>query len=304
MATDDARLQEWVGKSETVQDWIAAERCHAMQATLDRMDPLLREGDPLPPLWHWLNFWTIVPRSGLGRDGHPALGGFLPPIGTARRMWAGSRVRFLRPLTIGDHASKVSTIASVTSKGGRTGRLVFVKVHQEITGSAGLAIIDEHDIVYREDAGKGTSGRAGTPASSGRPGTPASSGRPGTPAPTEPTYAEEVKADPTMLFRYSALTFNGHRIHYDRDYATQVEGYAGLVVHGPLLATLMVDLAVRSWPDRTIANFEFRGHRPVIDTDPFSVCCLQQNNSSVDLWISDAEGMLAMQGKADFKGGQ
>lgn len=196
MEADDARLRQWIGKSETRRDWIAPERAQALQATLDRMDPHLAAGDPLPPLWHWLYFWTVVPRSGLGRDGHPALGGFLPPVGTARRMWAGSRVAFPGRLTIGNHAERNSTIADVTVKTGRTGRLVFVTVRHEITGRDGLAVVDEQDIVYREDAGAGAARRAGEPAPGGA------------------TYTEEVRADPTMLFRYSALTFNGHRIHY------------------------------------------------------------------------------------------
>lgn len=283
MESDEAGLQAWVGKTETARDRIVLERCQAMQGTLDRMDPPLQDDDPLPPLWHWLYFWTIAPRSELGRDGHPALGGFLPPVGTARRMWAGSRVSFLRPLKIGEQAERVSTIASVTPKVGRTGRLVFVTVRHEIANRAGIAIVDEHDIVYREDAGAGAGGCSGTA------------------VPGNAAYVEEVKADPTLLFRYSALTFNGHRIHYDRDYATGVEGYPGLVVHGPLLATMMVGLAARSWSGRGISRFAFRGHRPIIDTGPFKVCASPRNGSSVDLWVADAEGLLAMKGTADFR---
>ncbi|MFO1157002.1 MAG: MaoC family dehydratase N-terminal domain-containing protein [Rhodospirillales bacterium] len=282
MEADEARLKEWIGKSEMARDLIALERCRAMQATLDRTEPLLQLESPLPPLWHWLYFWVIAPRSKLGRDGHPALGGFLPPVGTARRMWAGSRVSFPQPLRIGEHAERHSTIKDVSVKTGRTGRLVFVTVRHQVAGASGVAVIDEHDIVYREDVGAG------------------SSGRPGTPAPAEPSYAEEVKADATMLFRYSALTFNGHRIHYDRAYATQVEGYPGLVVHGPLLATLMVDLAARSWPHRRIANFEFRGLRPIIDTDAFTVCAAPKTRDILDVWIADCHGMLAMQGQTGF----
>ena len=282
MESDEPRLEDWVGRSERARDRIGAERARALQATLDRMQPPLADGDPLPPLWHWLYFWTIVPRSGLGRDGHPALGGFLPPVGTARRMWAGSRVRFPGELRIGEWAERLSTIAAVTTKTGRTGRLVFVTVRHEIAGSAGPAIIDEHDIVYREDRGAGAAGRAGEPAPAGA------------------AYTERVHADPTMLFRYSALTFNGHRIHYDRDYATGIEGYAGLVVHGPLLATLMIGLARRSWPERTITGFEFRGHRPIIDTAPFTVAAAPQGERTLDLWIADDEGGLAMRGRADF----
>jgi 3-methylfumaryl-CoA hydratase len=282
MATDEPRLEDWIGRSERARDRIAAERAQALQATLDQMQPLLQDGDPLPPLWHWLYFWTIVPRSGLGRDGHPALGGFLPPVGAARRMWAGSRVRFPGRLTLGEEAERQSTIADVAIKTGRTGRLVFVTVRHEITGSSGPAIVDEHDIVYREDKGAGAAGRRGELAPSGA------------------GWTERVQADPTMLFRYSALTFNGHRIHYDRSYATGTEGYAGLVVHGPLLATLMVGLAQRCWPHRNLTVFEFRGQRPIIDGAPFTVAATPLGEGALDLWVADAEGLLAMKGRADF----
>ncbi len=282
MGESGPSLRDWVGRQEASADTIGVERARAMQATLDRGDAALAEGDPLPPLWHWLYFWTIVPRSGLGRDGHPALGGFLPPVGVARRMWAGSRVRFLAPLDIGRAASRVSTIASVSEKTGRTGRLVFVTVRHEISGRK-MAIADEQDIVYREDTG------------------PGASARPGEPAPKEAAFSETVTPDPTLLFRYSALTFNGHRIHYDRDYALNVEGYGGLVVHGPLLATLMVGLATRSWGGREIASFEFRGQRPVIDTAPFTVNAEPEDADTLALWVADADGAFAMKGKAQFR---
>lgn len=282
MGTDDTRLQDWVGRTESARDRIALDRCHAMQATLDRPGPPLRDGDPLPPLWHWLYFWTAVPRSGLGPDGHPALGGFLPPLGTARRMWAGSRIEFLRPLRIGEQAERVSTIASIEAKQGRSGRLVFVTVRHEISGPDGLAIVDEHDIVYREVEG----GNAAPP--------------PAEPAPIDAAYREEFNADPTLLFRYSALTFNGHRIHYDRDYATGVEGYPGLIVHGPLLATLLVDLAARSCPHHRIEQFEFRARRPVIDTGSFILCGARLDGGAMDLWIADGEGKLAMTATANL----
>ena len=282
MDLDQDRLQEWIGKTETREDHIGLERTHAMQATLDRFDPLLRDGDPLPPLWHWLYFWPIAPRSGLGRDGHPALGGFLPPIGVARRMWAGSRVRFLTPLRIGEVANRTSTIRSVKVKTGRTGRLVFVTVEHVISGPGDEALVDEHDIVYREDSGTGEPAPAGTP------------------APGDARHTETVTPDPTTLFRYSALTFNGHRIHYDRPYAIDVEGYSGLVVHGPLLATLMAGLSVRSWPDRCLRAFEFRGQRPVIDTAPFTVNGKPDGAQSMELWVADADGTLCMVGRSDF----
>jgi 3-methylfumaryl-CoA hydratase len=282
METDPARLRPWVGRSEEATDRIALERVRALQATLERPHEPLCEGDPLPPLWHWLFFWAIAPRSGLGRDGHPALGGFLPPLGPARRMWAGSRVRFHQPLVIDEPIVRRSTIADIRLKSGRSGNLAFVTVRHEISGAKGLALTDEHDIVYREDTG--------APAAE----------RPAEPAPADPAFSEFQLADPVLLFRYSALTFNGHRIHYDRRYATEVEGYRGLVVHGPLLATLLVDLAVRSWPDRPIATFEFRGVRPVIDGEPFTVNGRFRDGATLDLWIAEAQGALAMTGVAGF----
>lgn len=281
MESDDVRWQDWVGNCDSTRDLIAQERCQALQAALDRTDPPLRDGDPLPPLRHWLYFWAVAPQSGLGRDGHPALGGFLPPVGTARRMWAGSRIRFLAPLNIGDHAERQSTIVSVAPKRGRTGRLVFVTLRHEITGPQGLAIVDDHDIVYR-DRGD-------------------AAGRAGQPAPADAVHREEFAADPTLLFRYSALTFNGHRIHYDRDYATGVEGYAGLVVHGPLLATLLVDLAGSSRPNRVIERFEFRALRPVIDTEIFALCGSPRDHAEMDLWIAGRDGMQAMTAGAVFR---
>ena len=283
METDSARLRPWLGRTEDASDHVALERVRALQATLERPQESLGEGDPLPPLWHWLFFWGIAPRSGLGRDGHPALGGFLPPLGPARRMWAGSRVRFNAPPRIGEPIARRCTIADIRLKTGRSGNLAFVTVRHEISGAKGLAITDEHDIVYREDTA--------APAAE----------RPAEPAPDDPAFSEPQLADPVLLFRYSALTFNGHRIHYDRRYATEVEGYRGLVVHGPLLATLMVDLAVRSWPERRpIATFEFRGRRPVIEGEPFTVNGRPRDGATIDLWIADAQGALAMTGAAGF----
>ena len=253
-----------------------------MQATLDLNRTPLQQGDALPPLWHWLYFWTIQARSGLGPDGHPALGGFLPPVGRARRMWAGSRVRFLQPLRIGEPAQQISTVVDVTVKQGGSGRLVFVTVEHEISGADGLCIVDQHDIVYRE--------RTPQPKPQDR----------GKAAPTDARYSMPFQTDSNLLFRYSALTFNGHRIHYDREYARDAEGYPDLVVHGPLLATLMVDLASNAWPQRNISAFRFRGHRPVFDARPFRVCAKPGNGDSMELWVADSDGMLCMQGNADF----
>jgi 3-methylfumaryl-CoA hydratase len=183
---------------------------------------------------------------------------------------------------LGEPIARRSTIADIRLKAGRSGHLVFVTVRHEISGREGVAITDEHDIVYREDTGAPAAERSAEP------------------APGDPAFSERHLADPVLLFRYSALTFNGHRIHYDRPYATEVEGYRGLVVHGPLLATLMVELAVRSRPDRAIDSFEFRGRRPVIDGEPFTVNGRPRDGATIDLWIADATGALAMTGAASF----
>jgi len=279
---DSPDLQAWVGRSEERRDVIQSERCVALQAALNLSGDRLSDGDALPPLWHWLYFWDIAPRSELGRDGHPAVGGFMPPVGQARRMWAGSRVTFPGTLGLGEPATRVSTIEKVAEKSGRSGKLVFVTVRHELSGSDGLAVIDEHDIVYLEDTGKGASAR------------------PGEPAPEGAQWVETVDPDPTLLFRYSALTFNGHRIHYDRDYARDVEGYDGLVVHGPLLATMMVGMAAGSLPDRSVSRFEFRGMRPVMDTETFTVNVDPDGEDAVDVWVANGEGMFAMRGRTEF----
>jgi 3-methylfumaryl-CoA hydratase len=281
MQTDLDRLRPWIGRREEVADQVAPERVRALQATLARPAAPLEVGDPLPPLWHWAFCWPVAPRAGLGRDGHPALGGFLPPLGVARRMWAGGGLRFHRPLVVGEAVARRSTVADIQIKSGRSGPLAFVTVRHDISGEGGLALSEEQDLVYREDTGAGPE-------------------RPGEPAPDDPAFVERAAADPVLLFRYSALTFNGHRIHYDRPYATDVEGYRGLVVHGPLLATLMVDLAVRSWPDRPLVAFEFRGRRPVIGSESFTVNGRPRDGATLDLWIADAERTLAMTGMASF----
>jgi 3-methylfumaryl-CoA hydratase len=278
-----ARWRAWIGREETAEDVIDPGRARAMQAALDDPGPALGAGDPLPPLWHWLYFWTVAPAAALGPDGHPARGGFLPPIELPRRMWAGSRVEFHRPLPVGAKAVRRSRIADVALKEGRSGRLAFVTVAHEIAVDGRVCVSDEHDIAYREAARPGE-----------RPG-------PGEPAPAAAPWRREVLADPVLLFRYSALTFNGHRIHYDRTYATGTEGYPGLVVHGPLLATLMVELVRAERPGAGIGRFEFRALRPIFDTAPFTVAGdPAADGSGAGLWVADPEGMTAMRGRAVF----
>jgi 3-methylfumaryl-CoA hydratase len=272
-------LREWVGRSESRQDQITLTPIAALSATLDRDDPYPRAGDPLPPLWHWLYFLPIHRQSEIGSDGHPKRGGFLPPVPLPRRMWAGSRLEFHHPLRVGETISRTSRIADVSLKEGRAGPLVFVLVRHEISNPQGLAWTEEHDIVYRENP---------------KPGDPAPTPQA---APGDDTWERTLHPDDVLLFRYSALTFNGHRIHYDRRYVTEVEGYPGLVVHGPLIATLLLDLLRRSLPDATVARFAFRAMSPLFDIAPFSVCG-QPDGKTVQLWAKDTEGALAMDATA------
>lgn len=282
-------LKDWVGGSEEAADFLLPERSIALARALDQSDTGLVAGAPLPPLRHWLYFWQPAPRVQLGRDGHPRLGGFLPDVGKlwgseTRRMWAGSRIGFHRPIGLGTKLRRVSTVESAVEKSGRSGRLVFVTVRHEIFDETGaLSLTDRHDIVYREE----------------KPGGQGALPQP-EPAPADHQWEDGFVADPVLLFRYSALTFNGHRIHYDRDYATQVEGYGGLVVHGPLLATLLADFAASLKSGHVMESFSFRGRRPVRDGQPFRLRAKTLNDHALSLWIADADGALAMTAEAHF----
>ena len=282
-------LKDWVGGSEEAADFLLPERSIALARALDLPDAGLVAGAPLPPLRHWLYFWQPAPRAQLGRDGHPQLGGFLPDVGKlwgseTRRMWAGSRIGFHRPLGLGTRLRRVSTVESATEKSGRSGRLVFVTVRHEIFDETGaLALTDRHDIVYREEK---PGGQGALP--------------PPEPAPADHQWEDGFNADPVLLFRYSALTLNGHRIHYDRDYATRMEGYSGLVVHGPLLATLLADFAISLRPGQAMQQFSFRGRRPVFDGQPFRLRAKASDDNALSLWIADTEGALAMTAEARF----
>jgi 3-methylfumaryl-CoA hydratase len=279
---DTETLLSWVGKTETRTDVIDARPVSLLSATLDRDDPVPRHGDVLPPLWHWLYFLPSYRQSEVGPDGHAKRGGFLPPVPLPRRMWAGSRLEWLKPIAIGDVVSRESRIASVTPKTGRSGALVFVVVRHELSTAAGLALTEEHDIVYRGLAPAG-----------------AESAPPKAAPPAVALWTRRIVPDAVLLFRYSALTFNSHRIHYDRRYVTEVEGYPGLIVHGPLLATLLVDLLRRQRPGIALKHFEFRALAPVFDVAPFDVCGrLQGERGEVLLWAQGADGAPAMRATA------
>jgi 3-methylfumaryl-CoA hydratase len=282
MSVDIAHLGQWVGRSETREEWIAPFPSNALAATLDRADPAYAEGTALPPLWHWLHFLPVSPLAEAGPDGHPARGGFLPPVPLPRRMWAGSRLRFLGPFMIGVEARRVSTVKNVTHKSGRSGDLVFVTVRHEVFVGDEATIDEEHDIVYRAAA---------------EPGAPAPAP---VAAPADADWTYPVQPDAVMLFRYSALTFNSHRIHYDLDYVTRVEGYAGLVVHGPLIATLLLDGLRRARPAARVTAFTFRAVAPTVHTDLFAVQGRIEAPGKARVWAQKS-GALTMDGTAEFE---
>ncbi|MFT3804931.1 MAG: MaoC family dehydratase N-terminal domain-containing protein [Burkholderiaceae bacterium] len=274
-----ADFKQWIGKTETQVDTVTAYPVAAMSATLDWPNDKPPAGTPLPLLWHWLYFLPVAPQAQIGPDGHPQRGGFLPPIELPRRMWAGSQIRFNGPLKVGDVLSRTSTIIDVTEKSGRTGSLVFVKARHDVRrqGESDVLLEEFHDIVYRP-----------APA-------PGDKAPPPTPAPETRAWERRIVPDDVLLFRYSALTFNGHRIHYDRRYTTTVEGYPGLIVHGPLQATLLLDLLRRQMPQADVAAFEFRAMRPIFDINPFCVCGQPSpDGRTIRLWTQDHEGCLSM----------
>jgi 3-methylfumaryl-CoA hydratase len=281
-----SELRSWIGKSETQDDVATPTPYAALSATLDWPIERPAPGTPLPPLWHWLYFLPLYRQSDVGPDGHAKRGGFLPPVPLPRRMWAGSQIEFYRQLRIGDELSRRSIIADVTEKSGSSGPLVFVRVRHDIfvRGDTTAALTEHHDIVYRALP---------------RPGVAAAAPRA---APANSLWHRRIVPDDVLLFRYSALTFNGHRIHYDRRYVTEVEGYPGLIVHGPLLATLLLDLVRRESPSAEVARFEFRAMRPVFDIHAFTVCGEPAaGGRTVHLWIRDHEGALAMDATATLR---
>ncbi len=254
---------------QTLIDVMDPARARALQAMLGQ-NPTLQSGDPLPPFAHHIYFWDPQPPAALGRDGHPATGALIPDLGLPRRMWAAGKLTFHRPLLAGIRAEKITRVDSVTRKSGRTGPLAFVRLRHDIRQRQTLAVTEFQELVYRPD-------------DTISPPPPA--------APTDETHALDVNFDPTLLFRYSALTFNGHRIHYDQPYATGTEGYAGLVVHGPLLAHLLMDLATRQLGSLT--EFTYRATAPLVVPEPATLCWKDGT-----AWVRGPDSRLCMQASA------
>lgn len=275
---DFKHLQQWIGRTQETSCTIDLATCQRMEATLDQ-EAALTDGDVLPSLWHWLFFHQPAKMNELGRDGHAKKGQFLPPVTLPRRMWAGGRFEFFNDLPIGCKATRKSTIKSVEMKRGRSGELCFVTVRHEITINGNICLTEEHDLVYREDA---------------KPDDSVSQ------APTaddHPDFMRTITPSPELLFRYSALTFNSHKIHYDRDYCRNIENYPGLVFHGPLTATLLVQLAMNNFSGGKLSTFEFRAVSPLFDTSAFEVRGWLHDNQ-ISLQAVNAEDQLAMTASA------
>lgn len=270
-------LRRWVGRTQEKTEVMSTAHCNLLELTLDR-SPLLKNNDPLPPLWHFITHLDSATQSRLGSDGHPLRGDFLPPVALPRRMWAGGRFTFHEDIHLGDTVTKRSTVDKVEMKEGRAGSLCFVTVTHELLVDGDVRVSEEQDLVYRED-----------PA----PGAPRPEPKP---APDNAEFSRTITPSEVLLFRYSALTFNGHRIHYDRDYARDVEGYGGLVVHGPLTATLLADMAAAESGAR-LTSFSFRGLAPLFDDEPFTISGSRSGNE-LSLWATTPLGGLAMQATA------
>jgi 3-methylfumaryl-CoA hydratase len=274
-------LRQWIGRSMQVSDIVTAQLTKGLRATLFLEISEPKAGDAAPFTVHWCLGQPVAAMSEIGPDGHPARGGFLPPVPLPRRMWAGGELEFHDTLRVGDEMTRISRIADVTMKTGSTGALCFVSVNHQVTTARGTAISERQDIVYRD-----VSRASSAPAK-------------GAPVPPSAQHRETHMADTVLLFRYSALTFNGHRIHYDRDYVTKVEGYPGLIFHGPLQAALLVEFAARLHGGTVPRKFSYRGVQPLFDGSEFSVNA-NMIDAGMELWTANSEGQPTMKGTATW----
>lgn len=289
MFSANVAIEEWVGRSQSLTDIIHVVQVRQLAATLNDARRLAQPGAAaLPAGWHWAYFNPLELQSRLGDDGHPQRGDFLPPVSLPRRMWAGSRLDWTRAFRVGSAVTRQTRISSVERKSGRSGDMVFVTLAHQYTDADGLLLDEEHDIVYRDwptDAEKAALADLGARARAGEHGFE----RIG-------TQQQAVVADATMLFRYSAATFNGHRIHYDSDYCRSVEGYPGLVVHGPLIATLLLGFVENTLaPDRCVRKFAFRAKRPTFDLGVFHLHASPGADShAMNVWSTNNVGEVGL----------
>jgi 3-methylfumaryl-CoA hydratase len=278
---DIDHLRQWIGRSQESSDVVTAQLVKGLRATLFQEIGEPKPGDAAPFTVHWCLAQPVFPMTLLGRDGHPTRGGFLPPVPLPRRMWAGGELQFFDTLRVGDEQRRNSRIADVTVKKGSSGTLCFVSVEHEVTTPRGVAIRERQDIVYRE-----MGGNQPAPAKTASP-------------PPVAKHRETHVADAVLLFRYSALTFNGHRIHYDRDYVTKVEGYPGLIFHGPLQAAFIVELAAKLHGGKPPKKLSYRGVQPLFEGAEFSVNA-NYNGAAMEVWTANAAGEPTMKGTATW----
>ena len=279
----EMHFSEWIGRSETSMDFVDESRVAKMFATFNTPCPDPIHEQALPALWHWMFFAPAVSFGKLGNDGHPERGGFLPPVDLPRRMWAGGRLEFCRQIKVGDKIRRVSSIKDIVSKKGRTGEMIFVTVAHQILDEHGVLINEEQDIVYRDLVPE----EAPTPSYKTIDETS--------------EFSMEIAPNPVTLFRYSALTFNGHRIHYDRKYCLEEEGYPGLVFHGPLTATHLAQLLLSRGDDIELTDFRFRAIKPLFDNHAFLVHGKERDPGVYNLWATDHLGHVAMEAQASCK---
>jgi 3-methylfumaryl-CoA hydratase len=275
-------LRQWIGRSSQATDIVTAQLVKGLRATLFQEIGEPKAGDAAPWTAHWCLAQPVFPMSALSQDGHPTRGGFLPPVPLPRRMWAGGELEFFDALRVGDEATRTSRIADVTMKTGSTGALCFVSVDHLVTTPRGTALRERQDIVYRDMSTSQASAPAKAPA-----------------PPPAAQHRESHMADPVLLFRYSALTFNGHRIHYDRDYVTKVEGYPGLIFHGPLQAAFIVELAAKLHDGAAPKKFAYRGLQPLFEGSEFSVNA-NKTDGRMELWTANSAGQPTMKGTATW----
>jgi 3-methylfumaryl-CoA hydratase len=279
---DIDHLREWIGRTTEASDIVTAQLVKGLRATLFQEIGEPKPGDAAPFTVHWCLAQPVFPMSMLSQDGHPTRGGFLPPVPLPRRMWAGGELEFVSALRVGDEAKRSSRIAEITMKTGSTGILCFVSVEHVVTTTRGVAIRERQDIVYRDIS-------SAPQAASTKP----------PPPPPVAKHRESHMADPVLLFRYSALTFNGHRIHYDRDYVTKVEGYPGLIFHGPLQASFIVEMAAKLHGGQPPKKISYRGLQPLFEGSEFSINA-NETDSGMEIWTANSAGQPTMKGTATW----
>ena len=273
---------EWIGKSENRSDSMAPEQLQRFEAMLNRDPHSITSNKELTPCAHWTYFTPMDMHSNIAVDGHARKGDFLPPVELPKRMWAGGKILFKKPLLTGIPAEKKSTITAIDEKEGSTGKLCFVTIRHQISAKGSVAIDEVQQIVYREESEKGAHPIRTQPLD------------------IDPDWKKTTKPDTVLLFRFSALTFNTHRIHYDQDYVRNVEGYPNLVVHGPLLLVLMLDAFKAKHDGKVIEDIEYKAVGPIYLDEQITICGKSVDNHRVELRAIGSDGNMAMKATVNW----